>query len=110
MSSYAGDCSVLVLLDLSSAFDTVDHNILIERHIRHSVGVVFIIPQKQKFYCLGGRICVKHLSNVLWGTAGLGPGSSIFSLLPLGQIIKNYNVAYHLYADDIQLHVSLKTQ
>lgn len=34
----AGECSVLLMLDLTSTFDTVDHHILLDR-LRHWVGI-----------------------------------------------------------------------
>lgn len=38
MASDTGNCTVVVLLDLSSAFDTVDHLILLDR-LRNHVGI-----------------------------------------------------------------------
>lgn len=38
LATDSGDCVVLVLLDLTAAFDTVDHDSLIS-HLEHWVGI-----------------------------------------------------------------------
>ena len=49
MASDSAEYSVLVLLDLRTAFDTTDYNVLIDKkkidcHFWDSPGVVFILP------------------------------------------------------------------
>ena len=116
MSSDAGDTSVLVLLDLSSAFDTVDHRILIKR-LRDYVGISGIALDWLSSYLTDRSFSISigdFVSNSSPLSCGVPQGSVLgpllFSLylLPLGKIISHYDVAYHLYADDIQLQFAFK--
>ncbi len=113
----AGECSVLVLLDLSTAFDTVDHCILVERLIRE-VGIFGTALSWFSSY-LSDRSFSVRVQNYTSSTAPVSCGvlqGSVLApllfalyLLPLGQLNNFEGIHYHCYADDIQLYIYFKS-
>ena len=108
-----GNVTVVVLLDMSAAFDTVDHPILIKR--LESRGVTGSALEWFKSYLTNRTQYVtvdqakSKSTKVVFGVPqGSVGGPFLFSLYlqSLGDVIKSNDVQYHCYADDIQLYVS----
>lgn len=106
-----GDFAALVLLDLSAAFDTVDHGILLER-LQRSFGIDGDVHHWLASYLTGRSQCVRRGSIVSSSTTlecGVPQGSVLGPLLfilytaDLPDVIEQHGLTPHLYADDSQI-------
>ena len=110
----AGRVTALTLLDLSAAFDTIDHTILLSR-LHDWFGVTGKALSWFESY-LAGRCqrikigdCLSSKADLKFGVPR-GPilGPLLFTLYttPLSSMIFENAIPHHLYADDSQLYVS----
>src|SRR5437899_12065221 len=109
--------SALVLLDLSAAFDTIDHNILLSR-LTSNFGISGSALSLISSY-LSNRSQSVSIQSQLSSSApistGVPQGSVLGPLLfclyttPLTYLFSNSPVSYHLYADDTQLYISFSS-
>ena len=103
---------VMAFLDLSAAFDTVDHSILLTR-LETLFGVqksalnwfrTYLIGRTQSVHIDGCTSKSKTLECCVPQGSGLGPDLYCKYSLPLGIIIRIFLILFHMYADDSQLY------
>ena len=109
--------TVLVMLDLSAAFDTVDHQTLLQR-LEHRFGITglallwfksYLDSRKQAIsfngHSTGQSFDVKY--GVPLGTV-LGPLLFTLYSAPVADIITRHELDYMIYPDDTQMYVTCK--
>ena len=107
-----GETTLLCLLDLSAAFDTIDHKILIRRlestfGIRGSALKWFesYLSNRIQSVIIGDATSVERTLpfGVPQGSV-LGPELFVLYTKSVGNIIKSHDLDYQLYADDSQMY------
>lgn len=107
---------VLVSLDISAAFDTVNHDILLNR-LRLEFGINGLILSWLKSYLTERKQYIKlgrHISSSTTTVSGVPQGSVLGPLLfatyvsPVKEVINENNVEHSQYADDTQLFLAIR--
>ena len=103
---------ILVLLDLSAAFDTVDHRLLLDK--LHEIGLRDAAHRWIQSY-LSQRTQTVKVDNVTSRSVdlcfGVPQGSVLGPLfftsycLELNHVFEHHQLRYHMYADDTRLYV-----
>ena len=107
-------CVLLCLLDLSAAFDTINHEVLLHR-FEHDMGITGSALEWLRSY-FSGRVQFVHVNGSSSQPHALVTGMPQGSVIgpfgfptyqtPLGKIFEEHDVAYHLYADDTQIYIA----
>ena len=103
----------LVLLDMSSAFDTIDHSILLSMlNQRYAIGGTalkwfgsYLSDRTQQVRILGESSEPQPLDLGVPQGSVLGPTLFTLYSVPLAEIARRHNLSVELYADDSQLYV-----
>ena len=111
------NAAVLIGLDLSAAFDTINHSMLLDR-IQHTFGLTgsahdwlqSYLSNRSQYVKVGNTQSVP--SPVIIGVpqgSVLGPFLFSIYVSPIADIIASHGVKFHQYADDTQLYTAVKS-
>ena len=111
----AGSSAILLMLDLSAAFDTIDHDILLSR-LCNVYGITGNALDWFRSYLTGRiqRVVIEDFVSVdqeldfgVPQGSVLGPRIYCMYTKPVSDIILRHGLSHHSYADDTQLYMTM---
>ena len=105
--------TIMVSLDLSAAFDTLNHSTMLHR-LKHTFGIsgsallwISTYLEHRSFYVKVDDASSEVFSSDIGVPQGSVLGPLLFSLYvaPVSNIIESHGISYHQYADDTQLYI-----
>ena len=111
----AGSSAILLMLDLSAAFDTIDHDILLSR-LCNVYGITGDALDWFRSYltCRIQRVVIEDTVSIdqelgfgVPQGSVLGPKIYCMYTKPVSDIIQRHGLSHHSYADDTQLYMTM---
>ena len=108
----------LIMLDLSAAFDVIDHEILSKR-LEFAYGISglalkwfhsYLTDRSQRVAIRSSQSNQQFLRFGVPQGSVLGPKKYCMFAKPIGRICSEHNLLYHCYADDTQAYLVIKPE
>ena len=101
----SGSSTLLVVLDLSAAFDTVPHDNLLQRlHHSFDITVLPFLKDSIRFFIWSQ---LSNCTSFVWCPTRFGTWSRTSYKSPVSRLVASFGLLQQQYADDTQIYITV---